>query len=418
MKCSNCGKDIPSTAKFCPGCGSAIVPEDDVNINITEVQEPCLDRVDNPMEIMSVSSEIQNGKPGGNEKQPFVWKDQHTYIAIGVGLILAVIIGFAIRTSKNNSMNDNYVATSQENDYENGYENTNADLDTNNTQEDSYNKSDDESEVSKKTVSQNERVNNVCTDTERVFDYADVLSDEEEELLRELIAQREKQTRCDIVLVTMNESLEQYAKQYSSSSYGDEWAMIMADNFWDEYGFGWNKYVESNDGDGVLLLDNWYRESDGRIHTWFLTSGRAMSCYAESMINHLLDEVYKYVEDDPYKAYETYVETFYYDMTSDNYERVEDLGQEDYILCGSNSRYLNISELNGLSAEECRLARNELYARHGRKFDDEGLRAYFESKEWYIGTIEPSDFTEDMLNDYEIYNRDMIVKYEKEQGYR
>ena len=99
-------------------------------------------------------------------------------------------------------------------------------------------------------------------------------------------------------------------------------------------------------------------------------------------------------------------------------ENAEDFGQSEYILPGSDGRYLDETDLYGLSAEECRLARNELYARYGRKFDDEGLRAYFESKEWYSGMIDPSDFKEDMLNDYEIYNRDLIVEYEKKQGYR
>lgn len=174
--------------------------------------------------------------------------------------------------------------------------------------------------IAQKKAAENpaERVNKVCTETERVFDYADVLTDAEEDALRELIAKREQQTQCDIVLVTMNESLESYARSYDSTAYGDEWAMIKADNFYDEYGFGWNKYVESDDGDGVLLLDNWYRESDGWVHTWLSTSGRAESRYSSYMIDHLLDEVYKYVEDDPYKAYEAYIETFYRDMTSTN----------------------------------------------------------------------------------------------------
>ncbi|MGN0350744.1 MAG: YARHG domain-containing protein, partial [Roseburia sp.] len=89
-----------------------------------------------------------------------------------------------------------------------------------------------------------------------------------------------------------------------------------------------------------------------------------------------------------------------------------------YILPESNSRYLSKSELEGLSAEECRLARNEIYARYGRKFDDEVLQSYFNSCDWYIPTIEAGDFQESMLNDYEVANRDLIVEYEQEQSYR
>lgn len=97
---------------------------------------------------------------------------------------------------------------------------------------------------------------------------------------------------------------------------------------------------------------------------------------------------------------------------------VGDVTTGDYILPTSNSAYLTMEDLEGFTAEDCRLARNELYARYGRKFTDETLRAYFEAKEWYEGTIEPDDFTEDMLNEYELYNRDLIVEYEEANGFR
>ena len=56
---------------------------------------------------------------------------------------------------------------------------------------------------------------------------------------------------------------------------------------------------------------------------------------------------------------------------------------QDYILPDSSSRILSDSEVSGLSKEELRLARNEIFARHGRKFDDAQLQSYFESKSWY-----------------------------------
>lgn len=90
----------------------------------------------------------------------------------------------------------------------------------------------------------------------------------------------------------------------------------------------------------------------------------------------------------------------------------------EYILKDSSSRYLAKSDLWGLDEEACRLARNEIYARHGRKFDDEGLQNYFNSCSWYYGIIKPADFQETMLSEIEIANRDLIVEYEKEMGYR
>lgn len=96
----------------------------------------------------------------------------------------------------------------------------------------------------------------------------------------------------------------------------------------------------------------------------------------------------------------------------------EDLFAEGYLLPGSDTRYLTIGDLEGLTAEQCRIARNEIYARHGRMFDDETLQAYFLSQDWYRPTIKPEDFKEDMLNTYETANRDFIVDYEEAKGYR
>lgn len=89
-----------------------------------------------------------------------------------------------------------------------------------------------------------------------------------------------------------------------------------------------------------------------------------------------------------------------------------------YILADSDTVRLTQKDLEGLSAEECKIARNEIYARHGRKFKDETLQAYFDSCDWYTGTIEPDDFSENELSDIEIANKDLIVEYEKEKGYR
>ncbi len=87
---------------------------------------------------------------------------------------------------------------------------------------------------------------------------------------------------------------------------------------------------------------------------------------------------------------------------------------QDYVLSKSSTEYISVDDLKELSEDELKIARNEIYARHGRKFQDEELRKYFESKSWYKGTIEPDDFDDKkMLNDYEIKNLDTIVMLEK-----
>lgn len=55
----------------------------------------------------------------------------------------------------------------------------------------------------------------------------------------------------------------------------------------------------------------------------------------------------------------------------------------EYILPDSQTRVYSTDELSQLSDEQLLLARNEIYARHGRGFKDSFIRGYFESKSWY-----------------------------------
>lgn len=155
------------------------------------------------------------------------------------------------------------------------------------------------------------RGNTECLTAERVFDYADVLTDEEEASLRGLITQRELQTGCDIVLVTLEESLKEYARKIEPEVSYDQFVRVYAEEFYDSNKYGFDKPI----GDGVILVDNWYREDDGKIYTWLCTTGRAKEVYSSEMIDTLLDNVYEYVEDSPYEAYKTYINDFYYDMS-------------------------------------------------------------------------------------------------------
>ena len=85
---------------------------------------------------------------------------------------------------------------------------------------------------------------------------------------------------------------------------------------------------------------------------------------------------------------------------------------DSYILSDSSSRELTIADISGLSHDQLELARNEIYARHGRKFTNPTLQNYFDSQAWYTGTIEPEDFTDDMLSDIEKSNIQFIKDHE------
>jgi uncharacterized membrane protein len=90
---------------------------------------------------------------------------------------------------------------------------------------------------------------------------------------------------------------------------------------------------------------------------------------------------------------------------------------EDYVLPESEYSYISESDLYGFTEEECRIARNEIYARHGRMFKDAELQAYFNEKSWYTPTIPADAFQESMLNEYEKANKDVILEYERARGW-
>lgn len=84
----------------------------------------------------------------------------------------------------------------------------------------------------------------------------------------------------------------------------------------------------------------------------------------------------------------------------------------EYILADSNSRYLTESDIQHLSIREINYAKNEIYARHGRRFQSQELQNYFNSKSWYVGTVESSEFQQSTLNDFEKKNVELLSKRE------
>lgn len=77
---------------------------------------------------------------------------------------------------------------------------------------------------------------------------------------------------------------------------------------------------------------------------------------------------------------------------------------EDYLVSNSSTAYISIASLDKLSEKELILARNEIYARHGRRFDTDWIQEYFDSQSWYNGTIAPNDFDPSVFNHYEVVN--------------
>lgn len=152
---------------------------------------------------------------------------------------------------------------------------------------------------------------------------------------------------------------------------------------------------------------------DGNEDKLFYESGSLIYWIDSDGNNHEAseaEECWGYTVDD--------AETLYYTYSD---KSVVGFGETaEYILPNSNSEYISESDLYGLSEWEVRIARNEIMARHGRRFKDQFLQDYFDSCSWYYGAVSPEEFDknyESNLNEYEKKNATTIKEYEKKQGY-
>ena len=85
----------------------------------------------------------------------------------------------------------------------------------------------------------------------------------------------------------------------------------------------------------------------------------------------------------------------------------------EYIFWYSDKIRLQEEDISWLSKEELRAARNEIYARHGRKFDDPEIQERFNKCSWYQGTVDPDKFDDSVLSEIEKDNIKTIEKVEK-----
>ncbi len=92
---------------------------------------------------------------------------------------------------------------------------------------------------------------------------------------------------------------------------------------------------------------------------------------------------------------------------------------DSYYMYDVDSRSLSASELDGWSASDLAILRNEIFARHGRIFTTPKYRDYFAQKTWYHPTYDPSYFDANLdsfLNSYEWANLALIQKLEDQRS--
>ncbi len=151
----------------------------------------------------------------------------------------------------------------------------------------------------------------------------------------------------------------------------------------------------------ALLIVAFGSTSDNQISQDYLEDSNAlMNTYDENETDYNYDDDYYYDYDDE----------------NDDYDDYNDLGDDyelnsEYILPNSDSEKLTNELVNSLSESDISLAINEIYARHGRRFQNEDLQEYFDEKEWYNGTIDAENFDESVFNKIEKYNIRLLSKY-------
>ena len=143
-------------------------------------------------------------------------------------------------------------------------------------------------------VVKNERHNSQAP-SQRVYDYAEVLTSSEEQKLEELIAKYEAESECDLVLVTIDQAVGLSDSEWTNTM------VNLADDFYDQNAFGYDQ----PHGDGAVLVDNWYHagQDDSQAGAWLSTSGKLEYAIGESEENRVWDALDAGLEISAYEAY-------------------------------------------------------------------------------------------------------------------
>ncbi len=99
------------------------------------------------------------------------------------------------------------------------------------------------------------------------------------------------------------------------------------------------------------------------------------------------------------------------EKSSNRYEKADHLSYTTTI------KY-TAQDLSLLDSYGLKITRNEIYARHGRIFNDQELQEYFQRQKWYVPQTASNDFDNSCLNEVEKYNVELILTYEQQVGGR
>lgn len=97
------------------------------------------------------------------------------------------------------------------------------------------------------------------------------------------------------------------------------------------------------------------------------------------------------------------------EKSSNRYEKA------DHLSYTTVTKY-TLEDLSILDSYGLKITRNEIFARHGRVFNDQELQEYFKRQQWYVPQIAANDFDTSCLNEVEKYNVNLISVYEEQIG--
>ena len=155
-----------------------------------------------------------------------------------------------------------------------------------------------------------------------------------------------------------------------------------------------------------------------------------LTIYREQQDYYVFEYVSKNL-DNPHSFRDIYVQTSEASEFSGNYRKSfvpqadltgafsSSYTNMDFMIDDSNVRAITEADLSGMSLAQLRIARNEIFARHGRQFKDTMLNQWFYSKTWYLNIplkYAPDDFDAirpSPLSKLESDNANFIKAYEQ-----
>ena len=361
MFCGNCGKDMGENSKFCPYCGKKVIKGGDGVYYMGEGAE------DDSYDSVPKIRDREFDKKSANIV---------TTIAVAVAVIAVVSLCFVLFRPK-------------------GQKNDNT-LDKKETT--AVAKNDDISETTEPTATPTSEPTET-PDSGYIDEEADMPEEESGNYSYSPEDNLQNYVYCFVNAVNTGDySDAKYCMQIGSNIY--ETQKKVSQNLYEK---GVEESIQSCQTTNVKWLDSYTAEVTSYEKIRVLYSDGTQKTVKQSYIYTCVENNGAYLFTDMRSTKES---------SRKRRQTSNDLANDsEFILPEVATRYYTKREIKKLSKAQMRLARNEIYARHGYIFSDQNLSNYFLSKSWYVPT--KTDVGDAEFNTYELKNLRLIQKCEK-----